>query len=225
MRALALLLCGILALAACNRTPGTAAPRNWATQVVAGYYETRGDGAAIARMADSGQVENALNSLRQSLGDERNARIGSERIGFLLEYPPIWKSDHLDATQWDARRARIALLPDTAIGQWRAALGAATGAPPSELWTIGYLIDTPSLFKSDGFDAQRSALLLERLQKLSSEATGLVSATLHLDKAWAAMLIVQNDDFFHNADIDPDKFAAAVAALGDATSPQPATRT
>ena len=117
------------------------------------------------------------------------------------------------------------MLPDADIGQWRAALQQATGATPSELWTIGYLIDTPSLFRDDAFDTARSALLHERLRNLSPEAVGLVSAALRLDRAWAAMLIVQNDAFFEGggAGINPDRFASAVAALDTAVSPEPST--
>ena len=211
----------LVALAACNRNTGGGAPRTWATQLAATYYETRGDGAAVARMDQASDVESVLNDLRTALGAERNARIGAERIGFILEYPPIWRADHLDHEQWDARRARIALLPDNDVGQWRAALATAAGAEPSEIWTIGYLIDTPTLFKENAFDSARSGVLLERLAKLSGEAIGLISATLHTDRAWAALLIVQNDEMFHGADIDPDKFAAAVAALGEITAPQP----
>src|SRR5262249_10840212 len=147
--------------------------------------------------------------------------IGAERVGFLLEYPPIWRADHLDQAQWTARLARIPLLQESDIGQWRASLGQATEQQPSEMWTIGYLIDTPSLFKNSAFDATRSQLLLERLTKLSPEAVGLIASTLHVDRPWAALLIVQNDELFHNADIDPDKFAAAVAALQNITSPTP----
>lgn len=210
--------------AGCNR-PGSAQPQTWAHQLAATYYETRGDGAAVARMARTQDVETALTNLRQALGSERSDRIGAERVGFLLEYPPIWRADHLDQAQWDARRMRIPLLQEADIGQWRASLATATGAQPSEMWTIGYLIDTPTLFKNSAFDSTRSSLLLERLQKLSPEAPGLIASALHIDKPWAAMLIVQNDDLFHNGDIDPNKFAAAVAALDNVTSPPTAATT
>ncbi len=214
----------LLALAACNRH-NSAEPRTWARDVATTYYETRGDGAAIARMQSANEIEPVLTSLRQSLGDARSARIGAERIGFVLQYPPIWRADHIDHEQWEARRVRIPLLPDAEIGQWRAALGQYAESQPSEMWTVGYLIDTPSLFKDNAFDAQRSALLHERLQKLSPEAIGLVAAPLNLDRAWAAMLIIQNDALFHGADIDPDRFATSVAALDQAVSPEPASET
>lgn len=216
-------LAGAMLVAGCNQ-PGSAQPQNWAHQLAATYYETRGDGAAVARMGQTQDVETALTNLRTALGSERSDRIGAERVGFLLEYPPIWRADHLDPAQWDARRARIPLLQEADIGQWRASLAAATGGQPSEMWTIGYLIDTPSLFKNSAFDSTRSSLLLERLQNLSPEAPGLIASALHIDKPWAALLIVQNDDLFHNGDIDPDKFAAAVAALDSVTSP-PTTAT
>lgn len=221
MRQALIVAFAVLALSACNRSPTSAAPRTWAHDVATTYYETRGDGAAIARMSQAQEVETALGGLSGALGEQRTARIGAERIGFLLQYPPIWRADHIDQAQWEARRARIPLIPDADLGQWRAALADASGTQPSEMWTIGYLIDTPSLFKDNAFDAQRSSVLLERLAKLSPEAIGLVASPLHMDRAWAALLIVQNDTMFHGTDIDADKFASAVSALDEATSPQP----
>ena len=225
MRQALIVAFAVLALSACNRSPTSAAPRTWAHDVATTYYETRGDGAAIARMQSANEIEPVLNALRETLGDARNARIGAERIGFVLQYPPIWRADHINQEQWQQRRARIPLLPDAEIGQWRAALGQYAGSQPSEMWTIGYLIDTPSLFKDNAYDAQRSSLLHERLQKLSPEAIGLVAATVNIDRAWAAMLIVQNDALFDGPDINPDRFAPAVAALGQAVSPEPASQT
>lgn len=219
MRALVALSFVVLAIAGCAK-PGAGAPRTWATQLANTYFDTRGDSAAIARMSQANDVETALTALRDALGAARTERIGYERIGFMLEYQPIWHADRLDQAQWDARRARIALLPDADVGQWRGSLATATGTQPSEMWTIGYLIDTPSLFKEGAYDGARSSLLMERLTKLSGEAVGLIAAPLHVDRAWAAMLIIQNDEMFKNgSDLDADKFAAAVAALGQVTAP------
>lgn len=223
----ALIAAFALAAAACGVQPNSAPPRTWARDTATTYLETRGDGAAVARMSQASEIEPVLASLRGALGDERNARMGSERIGFILQYAPIWRADHIDTEQWNARRARIPMLPDADIGQWRAALQQAAGYAPTELWTIGYLIDTPSLFKDGAFDQARSALLHERLRNLSPEAIGLVSSTLRVERAWAAMLIVQNDAFFEGAgaDINADRFASAVAALGQAVSPEPSATT
>jgi hypothetical protein len=217
-RALALL--AFVALAACSREPGSAPPATWAPQIAAVYADPRGDAAAVSRMGRGADVGTVLTGLRESLGADRNGRVGiGELIGFALTYEPIWQEDTLQTAEWDARRARIALTPEAQVEQWRAALATSSGGETSEIWVIGYLIDTPSLYPNGAFSIDRSTQLLTRLGRLSPEAMSLIGVNLNIDRAWAAMLIVQNDDLFNDVDLDADKFARAVEALGQAVTP------
>jgi hypothetical protein len=170
----------------------------WAARVASGYYDARQEAdASIARMGDTQGTVYLLNSTRASFDAARNERIATmDRLTFLTRYRPIWKGDKVVTAEWDRRAARIKYVSDEVAKPWTLALEAAHGSSIAEAWIVGFLIDMDSLFTASGLDAARSGVLLARLKALPKPAIASLAKTLNAGGAWAAVLLIQNDDLF-----------------------------
>jgi hypothetical protein len=184
---------------ACStQTKGGGMTDAWAGRVVSGYYDARQEAdASIARMGDSTGMAYVLNSLRAAFDAARNERNATmERLTFLTRYRPIWKGDKVITAEWDRRAARIKYVSDEVTKQWTPALEAAHGSSIAEVWIVGFLIDMDSLFTESGLNARRSAVLFGRLKALPKSAIDPLAKALNAGAAWAAELLIQNDDLF-----------------------------
>src|SRR5260370_15799659 len=181
-----------------SQTKGDGMTTAWAGRVASGYYDARQESvASIARMGDTQGTVDLFNSLRASFDAARNERIPTaERLLFLTRYRPIWKGDRVVTTEWDRRAARIKFVSDEVTKQWTSALEAVHGDSISEVWIVGFLIDIDSLFTDSGINARRSTVLIGRLKVLPKSAIDLLAKALNTGGAWAAELLIQNDDLF-----------------------------
>lgn len=189
----------MLCSSACSsQTKGSGMTDAWAGRVASGYYDARQEAdASIARMGDTQGTVYLLNSMRASFDAARNERIATmDRLTFLTRYRPIWKSDKVITTEWDRRAARIKYVSDEVTKQWTSALEAAHGDSIAEVWIVGFLIDMDSLFTESALDARRSTVLLGRLKALPKSAITPLAKALNAGAAWAAELLIQNDDLF-----------------------------
>lgn len=207
---------GALALVACGGGAVAETPEAWAARVTATYDQTGNVAGRMQRMNDTDGMVHVMNSLRSNLSNEQNERIGRERITFVLDYHPIWRANRVVNTDWDRRAVRIGNILPAEIDAWRETLRRIDGQI-DELWTIGLLIDTPSLFNASGFFAQRSQQLRSRVATLPGEQITVASDRLKIPKAWAAMLMAQNDGLFKSEAPDLARLAQAVRALGPKT--------
>ena len=185
----------------------------WASRLVASGYVGSADegGLAATRMGDTEGMVHVMNSLTPALGDARSKRIGMNTIIFVTRYRPIWKADKVVTAEWDARCAHVPALQDDFVKQWQDVLAKVDASSAlGEMWTIGLLIDVPTMFAGSGVDSKRSAVLQERIAHLPPASVAQISDLLRIQKPWAALLVAQNDVLFTGSTLDGTRFSAAM---------------
>lgn len=192
----------------------------WTTRLVSDYFDLRNQAdVRIKRLGETQGMVTILNSLEASLDSARNKRIGQERIFFPMSYRPIWKNDKADTSAWFSRVSRIKYVSDSIVKIWTPALEAQHGSQVSEIWVIGFLIDTKSMFTNNTLNVHRSNQLLSRVTLLPKPVTDSLAKALNITKAWAAMLLIQNDDLFEaNGNIRQSQLDAAMKLLNEKIS-------
>jgi hypothetical protein len=170
----------------------------WAARV-ADYYDPRAlsELKKVRDPSDPKAFSYLLLSLRLSLDPaQRSPTRQADLVPLLLDYRPVWRADKVVIAEWDRRLARIEYISDEMTKTWTPALVTANGSQLSEIWIIGLVIDADSLFTDSGIDGTRANSLVGRLRALPPPAIESLAKALNLVRAWAAMLLIQNDDLF-----------------------------
>jgi len=211
---------GIAALfvAACGgagQAQRASATPKWVEQMATVYYESRFAGdVRLARFGNTDAMVPLLNGLRAVLSDARNEKLGMPgRIALLTGYRPVWKGDALVQSEWDLRVARMKQLPDAEIEPWQKALTSAEGSDVPDVWAMFFMSDIPELFPSEKFDAAKSGALRARIGQLPADAVKSLASVLKMGGSDAAVLIIQNSDFFGGNGFGKPAFDAALQQI------------
>lgn len=197
------------------------ATTRWVDLMASTYYEPRSTGdVRLARFGNSEAMVPLLNGLRSALNEAQNNDAGmADRIAVLTGYRSIWKNDAVLKSDWDVRVERLKQLPDAEIVEWQKALSKANDSAVSGLWTRAFVSDIPDLFPQEKFDIAKSTNFRARLESVPGEAVHALADALKMGRAYAAILIVQNPDFFVPASFARAIFDGAVEGIRKKVAP------
>jgi hypothetical protein len=131
----------------------------------------------------------------------------------LSDYRSVWKADRLDRDAWAIRLARIRQLSLVIADAWRPALSAVNAGPVSDDLILFLISDVAERFPAETFDPGSSDAALGRLATVPPDAAQSLASVLNMGRAHAAVLVVQNRDFFGSRGFDRPAFEAAVARI------------
>jgi hypothetical protein len=123
----------------------------------------------------------------------------AELLSFLLQLDPYWEPGANRAAVLYEHRQKLEYLPLEAARTWQAALSKKMGSTVNRQVVTGFLIQSAQVNPNCKFDEKKSAMMLERLNALPTEAIKSWRDTLKLDSRQAAMSMIESNEFFDNA--------------------------
>ncbi len=194
-----------------DQRPGDATSR-WIALMATTYYEPRT--SSEVQTARFAEVLREDELLTHSL-PKRPAPSGGliHRPGVLSDYRSVWKADRLDQDALAIRIARIRQLSLSIADAWRPKLSAVNAVLVSDDLALVLIADVAELFPGEKFDAGLASAALTRLAIVPRDAAQSLANVLNMERAYAAVLIIQNHDFFGAGGFDRPAVDAAVARI------------
>ena len=186
--------------------------RSWVTQLASTFDDREAFDRFAAR--DSKGSASAMVEWKAALAGKTTEEVGAlDLLTFVGRYDPLWHDDKYVPAESTKRASRISTLPKEEVLKWKSALESVHDGGVSELWTIGFVVDTDRLFAQQGFLLEESSLLLTRLKALPKTAVASLAETQNVAKAKAAMLLAAADVFFTDETFQERNFAQVLRLL------------